>query len=171
MNSPSITRRRSLIALVIILALIATGAVLWFRSHKNADHADDHGAHGNLILTLNDGKPWETDEALRLGMQRIRDAVALQWNAGSAGTLSPAEAHALAETVRQNVTFLIQNCRLVPAADATLHAIINELMASAALLSSEGHSREGIEQLAHALDQYHHYFDHPNWEPLPELAS
>jgi hypothetical protein len=170
MNSRSTPRRPFLAAFVAIAVVIAIGAILLVRHHKTEAHANHHGAHEESVLTLNNGQPWATDEPLRLGMQRIRDAVSRQGDDGHAGALSTAEATALANVVKQEVTFLLQNCRLAPSADANLHIIINELMSGAGLLSA-GRSREGLDRLRHALDQYPRYFDHPHWSPLPGLAS
>lgn len=72
--------------------------------------------------------------------------------------------------MQENVTYLIQNCRLAPAADASLHAIINDLMIGASLLTTEGHSEEGLAKLRDALSEYPRLFNHPNWDPLPAPA-
>lgn len=165
MSSSSSNRRRSLIAGLVIIVLIAVGFAL--RSHFQHAHGHGHSAdHGAAELALHDGQRWETDEPLRLGMQRIRDAVALQQNEGSAHELSPTQAKALAATVQENVTYLIENCQLTPAADANLHVIINDLLASASLLTAGDQSGEAIEKLHHALSAYPRYFNHPNWSPL-----
>ncbi|MBP6508537.1 MAG: hypothetical protein KA257_13315, partial [Opitutaceae bacterium] len=149
MNPSSANRRRALIIGLVIIALIIAGYAL--RSHFQHGHghepAHDHGA---AALALNDGQRWATDEPLRLGMQRIRDAVALQLPAGNLPALPPAQAKALAHTVEENVTYLIQNCRLEPAADANLHVIINDLMAGTSLLTADGQSAEGLAKLHYA---------------------
>lgn len=164
MNPTTSKRRRSIIIGLIIIALIAVGFAL--RSHFQ--HAHSHGNahdHGATVLALNDGQRWETDEPLRLGMQRIRDAVALQLHEEKA---TPAQTKALATTVQENVTYMMQNCQLAPAADANLHVIINDLLAGASLLTTEGQTDEGLTQLRHAVETYPHYFNHANWSPLPE---
>ena len=117
-------------------------------------------------MALNHGQRWETDEPLRLGMQRIRDAVALPLNEGNASKLSPVQTKGLAHTVQETVTYLMKNCQLVPEADANLHVIINDLLTGASLLTTEGQSDEGLARLHHALSEYPRYFNHPNWTPL-----
>jgi len=170
MNPPASNRRRSIIVGLIIIVLIAAGYAL--RSHFQHSHGHEHAHdHEASVLSLNDGQRWETDKSLRLGMQRTRDAVALQLPVGSPPALPPAQAKALADTVQKNVTYLIQNCRLAPAADANLHVIINDLMAGAALLTIDGPSGEGLVRLRHALEAYPRYFNHPNWSPLPDPHS
>lgn len=165
--NPTTSKRRLLIGSLIVIILIAAGFAL--RSHFQ--HAHSHGNahdHGTSVLALNDGQRWETDEPLRLGMQRIRDAVALQLHEENA---TPAQTKALAVTVQETVTYLMQNCQLAPAADANLHVIINDLMAGASLLTTDGQSNEGLARLRHALDAYPRYFNHPNWSPLPDPHS
>jgi len=166
MNSPASTRLRPFIVGGVIIALIIAGDVLWSHFQHAHAHASAH-EHGAAALTLNHGQRWATDAPLRLGMQRIRDAVAPQLPAGGPPALLPAQAKDLADTVQKNVTYLIQNCRLESAADANLHLIINDLMTGAALLTTDGRSAEGLAQLRHALSEYPRYFNHPNWESLP----
>ncbi|MEO6875871.1 MAG: hypothetical protein ABI222_13720 [Opitutaceae bacterium] len=169
MSSPASTRLRPVVVGLVIIALIIVGDFLWshFQYGRRHEPAHDHGA---TALALNDHQRWETDVALRLGMQRIRNAVASQLPAGEPPALLPTQAKVLADTVQENVTYLIQNCRLQPAADANLHLIINDLMAGAALLTTEGRSAEGLAKLRHALSEYPRHFNHPNWESLPPPA-
>ena len=165
MNPRASPRRWPFIAaFIIFIVLVESSYLIW--SHFREAH--DHGDHGAPGLTLNGGQRWATDEPLRLGMQRIRDAVALQ---NDASNLSPVRAMALANTVRENVKYLFENCHLAPEADATLHVIINDLMAGASLLTTEGQSGEGLARLRHALGEYPRYFNHPNWNPLPNPRS
>src|SRR5688572_24079265 len=68
--------------LLVGSAFILAGVYFAFRTqHHDAsdhDHAPAHAhahAHGEAgVLTLNEGRRWETDAPLRLGMQRIQDA-------------------------------------------------------------------------------------------------
>ncbi len=158
-------------AFVLVIVLVESSYLIWSHFHEGHSHAHDHDDHGALVLTLNDGQRWETDEPLRLGMQRIRDAVALQMHEEHTANLTPAHAKALAATVQENVTYMIQNCQLAPAADTNLHVIINDLMAGASLLTTDGRSAEGAAKLTHALQAYVTFFDHPNWHPLPDAHS
>lgn len=140
-------------------ALLIGAAVLvehhWFghnsESHKHA-HAD-HAQHtGDATMKLDAGQRWATDEALRTGMQRIRDAMQ---------QASPE----LVLTIRQQIDYLIANCKLEPEADATLHGIIAQLLAGVDTLEKNPSSTEGIEKIHHAVQQYPEYFDHPGWQP------
>ena len=97
-------------------------------------------------------------------MQRIRDTVALQMNEENPHNLSPTQAKALADTVHNNVTYLIENCQLTPAADA-------ELMAATSLLIANDQTGDAIAKRLHALREYVHYFNHPDWSPIPSRPN
>ena len=68
------------------------------------------------------------------------------------------------ESVRKN--FIIQNCKLPPAADAKLHLVIADLLTGIRVMRGEfaGRSRHDGAVLLHgALDAYGSYFDDPAW--------
>lgn len=159
---------RLLVAAFLAVVLVTLGYAVWIRFHQSHDHAHGPDDHGVSMLSLNGGKLWATDEPLRIGMQRIRDAVAPALVSYDQGNLHPEQAKALAEAVQGNVTYLIQNCKLAPKADAVLHIFITELMEGVALLSASPSPNGGVAKLAEALREYPKYFDHPGWSPLPE---
>lgn len=168
MKTPANKNRWPLIAVFLVILLIGLSYAAWTHLHHGHAGAHDHSDQGVAALSLNDGKRWATDEPLRIGMQRMRDAVAQTLAASEPGSLSPAQAKALADTIQENVTYLIQNCKLEPKADATLHVLINELMAGAAATAASPASGDGEAKLTNALREYPKYFDHPGWSPLPE---
>ncbi|MBO0611455.1 hypothetical protein [Thiothrix fructosivorans] len=148
--------KHQIIIIVGVLALgIVGGIAEWTHLHEGEAHmheADAHEAHGAVSMELNAGKRWETDEPLRLGMQRIRDAAAQQ------------QGVALASTTKEQVSYLIANCKLDSKADAALHGIIGQLLTGADMLSKNPESSEGMEKIRHALHQYPDYFNHPGWQ-------
>lgn len=174
MNPPVSKSRRPLIAGLLIIVLAVIGYAVWnhLRSahghaHASGDaHAHAHGDHGAAVLALNHDQRWATDAPLRLGMQRIRDAVA----PAGAG-LNQEQANVLANAVQENVGYLIQNCQLEPAADANLHLLITEMVEGSAMVAANPSSKEGLMKLTHALAEYPVYFDHPDWHPLAEPKS
>lgn len=165
---PTESRSRSLLIGVAALLILGVGGYFAW-SHLQHAHGHSHGsADGDVpVLVLNDGKRWSTDEALRTGMQRMRDAVALVLEKHRQGQLQPEETAQLATAVQDNVNYLIQNCRLEPKADAVLHVFITELLGGATLVNAKPPAPAGFEKLAHALNEYPKYFDHPGWVPLP----
>lgn len=158
--------RRPFVAGLLAFVLVVIGYAVWTHFHQGHGHTPGHDDHGAAVLSLNDGQRWATDEPLRLGMQRIRDAVAPVLVAHNRRNLTREQAKALADSVQENVTYLIQNCKLVPKADATLHALIAGLIEGAALVAADPRSDDGVAKLAQALRGYPNYFDHPGWSPL-----
>lgn len=150
---------RSLAAATLALAL---GAALLVAPpvHAQHEHAHEHEAHATAGLSLNDGARWATDEPLRIGMQRLRDAAAPAIAAGP-HSLSKEAATALAAAVREQVNYLVANCKLEPKADAVLHVLIAELLGGAEALEQDPHADGGLPRIAQALRQYPEYFDHP----------
>lgn len=132
--------------------------------------AHDHGAataheeHGGAALSLNDGKQWETDAALRHGMLEIRAAVAMLAPAFESGQLDQAQAHQLSEAVHSSVNTMIEQCQLEPAADANLHGILAMLLEGSAALEAAPLSPAGLPALQGALETYGHYFNHAGWQ-------
>ena len=166
----SVPRRYSWLRTSIV-ALVAVGVGLgtWMlvhRAHSSADHDHGHDHAAATVMTLNNGQRWETDQPLRTGMQRIRDAVEQTFTAHASGRLTAEQTKGLSATVQENVNYLIKNCQLSPAADATLHVLITEMLTSAAQLAQNPTAHQGLDQMGQALQHYSEYFDHPDWVEL-----
>lgn len=151
--------KRIILILAAIVLLIGAAVLVkhHWSGHNSEGHEHDHADHAqhadhNTTMKLNGGQRWATDEALRTGMQRIH--VATRQNSPD-----------LAQIIRQQVDYLIANCKLEPEADATLHGIIARLLAGADALEKNPASIEGMENIRQALHQYPEYFDHPGWQP------
>lgn len=130
-------------------------------------HDHEHGAHGTAGLALNDGARWNTDAPLRAGMQRIRDAAVSALDAWPK-PLPQAEAKALATAIRDQVSYLVTNCKLEPKADAVLHVLLADLLGGAEALERDPQSQDGLPRIGRALRLYPEYFDHPGWQPVPD---
>jgi hypothetical protein len=129
------------------------------------DHEHSHEAAGPVRLTLDHGHKWATDDSLRQGMTRIRDALTAALPAIHAGKATAEQYRALAQKVDDQLAFLFQNCKLKREADAMLHIILADIIAGAdAMKGADGSkARAGVEKIARALDNYGTYFDHPGW--------
>lgn len=149
-----------------IVAIVLVGLGLWVFVNRSHESADDHHHHHEAaaVMTLNNGQRWETDLPLRTGMERIRDAVEQTFVAHASGQLTSAETKALSATVQENVTYMIENCKLSPAADATLHVLITEMLTSSAQLAQNPNTHGGLERMGEVLEHYSEYFDHPGWK-------
>ena len=156
--------KKQLAATALLAACLSVGV--------QAVLAEDHHAHhdgGAAQLTLNNGKKWATDDNLRLGMASIRDALAAELPAIHSGKASAVQYRALAKKVNDQITFMVQNCKLDKNADTMLHLILAELTAGADAMANQNNSKAshpGAEKIAHALEDYAAYFDHPGWSSV-----
>ena len=145
---------KTLVTVIAVALLVGGGVYAWLHhSHENHTDHEAHAAHGHDTAAppLVNGQRWETDEALRTGMLRIRDAASQQQGA------------ALASTTKAQVDYLITNCKLDSQADAALHGIISQLLAGADMINKAPDSPDGVEHIQHALQQYPDYFNHPDF--------
>lgn len=128
-------------------------------------HSHSHDAAEPAQLTLNNGKKWDTDANLRLGMSRIRDALSAELPAIHSGKATTEQYRALAQKTNDQIAFMVKNCKLDPKVDAMLHLVLADIIAGAdAMMARDGSdARKGAEKIASALDNYGAYFAHPGW--------
>lgn len=167
MNS-SKEKFRTRLTTIVFLALAVGGVGLWahIREAHTTGHSHDHDSHASSALTLNAGQRWNTDAALRTGMQRVRDAAARVVGSAAARPVAKDDAKQFSVTVQESVEYLVKNCKLEPKADAALHVIITDLLTGAASLVENPGSAEAIGAIERALQRYPEYFDHPGWQPV-----
>ena len=153
----------SRLALSASMGLLMTSA--WATSSA-AETPEPHHHHASPVesaLKLNAGKRWETDAPLREAMQRIRQAThgaeALQKTQGFGAT----QAAALAQTLRDNIAYMVANCQLPPDADATLHVLIGRLATAADQLGQSEQRADALLAIHETLLQYPQYFNHSGW--------
>ena len=158
-----------------IIAATLSAAILLCMSPA-AVSAQEHGhSHGHahdmekpVQLTLNDGKKWTTDNSLRQGMDRIRDALNAELPAIHSGKAAAEQYQALAQKVNDQLAFMVKNCKLEPKADAVLHLILADIIAGADIMQAQqgGEAHRGAVKIVHALENYASYFDHPGWQGM-----
>ncbi|BAN34294.1 hypothetical protein SCD_n00445 [Sulfuricella denitrificans skB26] len=156
------TQWKIIAATLTAAALLSAGAQPVLA--QNHDHS--HGTAGPAQLTLNNGQKWATDDNLRQGMSRIRDALAAELPVIQAGKATMEQYRTLAQKTNDQIAFMVLNCKLSPDADAMLHLILADIIAGADAMKGGGKGnevRKGAENIAHALDNYETYFDHPGW--------
>lgn len=156
---------KSSTTLLLALALTAPLAPLT----ASAADAHDHGHAPSHKLSLNAGKKWATDEALRLAMTDIRAAVVRTLPAAHAGTASVADYDALGREIETQIAAIVQNCKLDPKADAQLHTLIAHMGRGVeAVKGAHGERRraKGVVVVAQAVNAYGKYFDHLGWQAI-----
>jgi hypothetical protein len=124
-------------------------------AHAAHDAPDSHeaGAPAPPVDAL-----WPTDVGLRVGMSRIDAAVERATEVTH--PLSREQAEELARAVEQNVSYIIENCRLPPEPDAALHVLIGQMMAAAGQLRNEATAGTALTSLRGVLQVYRSTFDH-----------
>jgi hypothetical protein len=148
----------------VLMTLAILAACLSTSPQSTWAQADGHEhSTGETLLKLDNGIKWATDANLRLGMSRIRDALS---GDVAGGKLSAIQYRTLAQKVNDQISFIVQNCKLGKEADEMLHLILAELVAGADAISASGdeHSmHHGAEKISHALKDYATFFEHPGW--------
>jgi hypothetical protein len=161
--------RRFRLAQLLGLAAVA----LWFAATSGcAGTHHEHARHGAAQLSLNNDNKWATDEALRLGMDRIRDTLEPQLSSIYAGETDVKQYDALAEGIDAHVAYMVQNCKLDGQTDAMLHLVLADVLSGADALRGKDPQvarPEGARKIVHALENYDWYFDHPGWR-APKLS-
>ena len=151
-----------------LIAAIAFAAVIPASVALAAEtHAHGHGTAPQK-LQLDHGKKWATDDALRRGMEAIRDAVQRAPAPLHKGTAAPEAYAELGGRVEAQVGRIVKECKLPPEADAQLHIVIAELVAGADAMKGAKDAksgRAGLVRVDGSLKSYAKYFDHPHWAP------
>ena len=165
LHKPSKLNPHQLSAAVAALTIVATVAIMttgpaWAQSH-------DHGAAPQAKLSLDHGRKWATDDALRAGMGRIRALVEPSLDAAHAGKLTPAQYAALAGKVQTEVGGIVANCKLEPQADAMLHLVIGEIGAGTDAMTGKApgaRPSSGLVKVATAVNDYGRHFEHSGFK-------
>ncbi len=130
--------------------------------HANADYPAQDGP------SLDQGRKWATDEALRRHMEEIRTSLEAHREAILRDRLGPEHEKALARTIESRVAAIVTECKLDPRADANLHLIVADLVQAADILQGKTNAppRQGAVRAVRAAQMYATYFDHPSWKPI-----
>ena len=160
--------RRNLVSMLVV-AVLAVGSLTGKPARAAAEHAHAHG-HDAPKLALNAGKKWATDDPLRQGMTKIRNAVAAKLPAVHRGNMSAGQYDALGAEIDTQIAHIVQNCKLDPKADEALHVILADLIEGNETLQGKKAKQArsaGVERVVSSLDRYGRYFDHPGWKSQP----
>lgn len=150
--------------MTILLAYVLSTASLATRAdHHLTSATKTHGAHDahdaahDTTVARPDGAQWPTDEPLRTGMSRIQAAVE---RSTTAPPLSREGSLTLARTIEQNVTYIIEHCKLPPEADTALHVLLARILTATDQLKKDASPNAAVAQILGALHDYRDAFDH-----------
>jgi hypothetical protein len=164
MKTPTLQR----LATALTLGMALAGACATIGTAQ-AQTTHGHEASAPAALSLNAGRKWSTDDALRGGMTRIRGLVATQLDAAHAGRLSAAQYAALAGRIEGEVGGIVAKCKLEPKADAMLHVVIGEIGAGTDAMAGKTPgvpAAQGLAHVASAVNDYGRHFEHPGFQPI-----
>src|SRR3989338_6260394 len=149
------------------MLLCMSPAMVSAQEHGHS-HGHAHDMEKPVQLTLDHGKKWATNDSLRQGMSRIRDALNAELPAIHSGKAAAEQYQALAQKVNGQLAFMVKNCKLEPKADAVLHLILADIIAGADIMQAQhgGEAHRGAVKIVHALENYAGYFDHPGWQGM-----
>ena len=129
----------------------------------------DHDNAAPQKMELNAGKKWATDAPLRQAMAAIRSSVNQTLPAAHAGKATPADYDAFGKEVTAQVTYIVENCKLDPKADAQLHIVIGDIMSGVEAAQGKPTDAErasGVVKIAQAINTYGKHFDHAGWQAI-----
>jgi len=149
-------------------ALLAIGLVAGPVGTVSADAPHAHDGHGapTMELRLDNGRKWQTDDALRAGMSQIREVMHASLPPIHSGRYSAADLSALGEWVQEQVHVVVANCKLPEEADLQLHVALTQILDGVNTMTEEGGQERGAAAIVQALNAYGDYFNHPGWKPL-----
>ena len=138
-------------------------------AHGHADEAHHHHAASATAMQLDNGSQWITGAPLRKAMATVSNEMRALLPAIHEDQLAVEQYEAIAATVNEQVTYIIENCGLEGEADAQLHLVIADLMAGANTMQGKVDDkarRDGAVRVVGALNNYGTYFDDASFEKL-----
>lgn len=159
--------KRTAAVCISILAVGAGSVPAYANPHAHPGHVNA-AVPAPAKLTLDQGRRWATDAALRRHMEELRTTLAQHGEAISADRLTDEHSAALAQAIERRVAAIMTDCHLEPRADANLHLVMAELVQAAEILQGKSRQgpRSGALRAVRAAQMYATYFDHPGWTPV-----
>lgn len=151
------------LAVMVALGLTVSLSGAAFASAPHGHGGPDAPA---IELRLNSGQKWPTDEALRTGMNRIRDALETSLPLIHASGYSAVDFSALADRLQEQVDYVVANCKLPEEADLQLHLALTRILDGINAMKAESGQEQGAVTVVQTLNAYGDHFDHPGWQPL-----
>ncbi len=148
--------------LLLLGAIVTTSAIA-------SEHEHEHN-HSKVSLLqsmkLDQGKKWLIDASLHKGMSRIKTSMKEHINEIHNNEFTIAQYKSLAGKIDVQLAYLFKNCKLPKDADAQLHILLFNIMQASKQMQLPNSPRSGAINTIKALQEYPHYFDDKNWQPL-----
>ena len=129
----------------------------------------DHGNASVSSMELNQGQKWETDAPLRQGMSAMHGIVTTALADAHANKLTPEGYQGVSKNIMTQFTYVVENCKLEPAADAQLHVLLGNIAQGVGVLEGKVPGEkpdEGLVKIAKTLNNYGTHFNHTGWADI-----
>lgn len=121
----------------------------------------------SAVTTLNSGNKWETDDAVRKGMENIHQAMTTSQQGIAKEQLSAQDYQQLADTIDKNLAAIVNTRHVSKEAETAFHLVVMmDLTQSTALMRSALKvqlQRAGAFGVQQSLRNYGQHFQHPGW--------
>ncbi|MCX5565805.1 hypothetical protein [Alcaligenes phenolicus] len=147
------------------LLAISLGTVTGTAIATDTTHHHGHETHGTM--ELNQGQKWQTDAALRQGMNALHQIVSVGLDGAHANGLKSDDYKKMSGEIMTQFTYIVENCDLEPEADAQLHILLGNIIQGVEVIEGklpDEQPEDGLIKMAQALNGYGSYFEHPNWK-------
>ena len=148
------------LGICVATGMVSLAAPVYADEHK---HEAQHAAP-----VLKPGQKWASDEVLRQGMDKIRQAMLANREAIETERLGAEDYRQLAAAVSKETANIVKNCRLSKDADTAFHTIVlADLMQSTEMMKTSPKAqvqRAGAFGVLQSLRHYGEYFQHPGWK-------
>ncbi|MCX7515038.1 DnrO protein [Frateuria sp. STR12] len=143
-----------------LLAALALGAAMQ-SAPARAQH--DHATHAHVTPAVPPrAQRWDTDAALRDGMDRIHTALE-ELRHYEMGHMDLTMALDRVGLIEQAAADIFARCKLPPQRDAVLHGMLVSLLGAAREFRADPQDMAQVEAMRTAVADYPRYFDAPRW--------
>ncbi len=149
------------LTLGLAVALFAQPGV----AQNTHNHGHGHGEHHEQGPTS--AKKWETDAALKSGMDQIRQTMVARRADMDADRLNSRDYQEMGASVERHLATIVANCKLSPKVDQAFHTVVlADLTRDASLMRTS--PKQAVQRLSaqgvlRTLKHYGDRFEHPGW--------
>lgn len=146
-----------------ICTLLLTGLLATAYSFS-VTAAEHHHQQNNSQLVLNQGEKWVIDDSLHVGMTNIKQEIIKNLDEIHHERFTKQQYADLVVILDKHLTFLFENCKLPPRADAQLHLLLANVMRGVDKMKNSENKKQGAILIVQSLKMYPVYFNDPNWK-------